>query len=334
MPIRTIVLSIVVALVSGFARGQTPALKLDRTIPLPGVEGRIDHLSADLDAGRVFISALGNGTVEVVDVRRGQRIGEIKGLKEPQGVLYVPRHHMVYVASDGDGTVRAYNAQTLAPAGSISLGDDADNLRYDRHNDKVVVGYGSGAIAFLSPDLSGKSEVHLPVHPESFQFSSDGAHLLVNLPNDQSIALIDISALKVTSKWTHLGAQANFPMTVDNQAGRFFVVCRRPSELLELDQFNGSVQHRIHTVADADDLFFDVARRRIYVIGGGAYVVGGEGFVDIIDAPKNGNLKSIGHVFTDYGARTGLFVPAWNRLLVAAPKRGNDPARLLVYALH
>lgn len=326
MTVRTFAISLVLALASGFAWSQNPPLKLDRTIPLPGVEGRIDHLSADVQGGRVFISALGNGTVEIVDVNHGQRLGEIKGLKEPQGVLFVPRHHMVYVASDGDGTVRAYNAQTFAPAGSISLGDDADNLRYDRQADKVVVGYGSGAIAFLSPDLSGKSEVRLPVHPESFQFTPDGAHLLVNLPDDQSIVLIDIPALKVASKWTHFGAQANFPMSVDPEAGRFFVACRRPAELLQLNEHTGVVAQRMDTVGDSDDLFYDPARKKIYVIGG-------EGFVDVVDAPENSKLKSIGHIPTATGARTGLFVPAWNKLLVAAPHRGQEPARLLVYSL-
>ena len=326
MTVRTFALSLVLALASGFACSQSPPLKLDRTIPLPGVQGRIDHLSADVQGDRVFISALGNGTVEIVDVDHGRRVGKIKGLKDPQGVLFVPKHHMVYVASDGDGTVRAYNAQTLAPAGSISLGDDADNLRYDRQADKIVVGYGSGAIAFLSPDLSGKSEVRLPVHPESFQFTSDGAHLLVNLPEDQSIALIDVPRLEVMSKWTNLGAQANFPMALNNQAGRFFVACRRPAQLLEFNERDGSVIQRLSTVGDADDLFYDPARKKIYVIGG-------EGFVDVVGAPLNAKLKSIEHIPTATSARTGLFVPAWNKLLVAAPHRGQEPARLLVYAL-
>lgn len=323
---RKLVLSFVVAIFCGLAWGQKPTLRLERSISLPGVEGRIDHLSADVASHRVFISALGNGTVEVVDLNGGQRIGEVKGLKEPQGVLYVPQHESLYVATGGDGMVRRYNGKSLAPAGSVSLGDDADNLRFDAQRNKVVVGYGSGAIALLSLDLSGKVEVRLPVHPESFQFTSGGAQLLVNLPNDGSIALVDVQRLRVASKWTDLGARANFPMAVDLSSDRFFVACRRPAQLLELNQRSGSVTQRMNTVGDADDLFYDPARGRIYVIGG-------EGYVDVVEAPKNGKLKSIAHVSTAPGARTGLFVPAWNRLLVAAPHRGNESARLLVYAL-
>lgn len=328
MLFRKFVLSFAFSVVCCLTPAQNPALKLEHVIPLPGVEGRIDHLSADVDGKRVFVAALGNGTVEVVDLNRGQRAGEIKGLKEPQGLLYLPSNRTLYVATGGDGMVRAYNGQTLALAGSVVLGDDADNLRFDHQTGSVMVGYGDGAIASLPLDLNGKqkAEVRLSAHPESFQVSSDGSRVLVNLPNDQSIALIDPVSRKVISKWTHLGARANFPMAVDAGRLRFFVACRAPAQMLELHESDSAVSQRIATVGDADDLFYDAARKRIYVIGG-------EGFVDVVDAPDKGKLASLSHVATAAGARTGLFVPAWNQLLVAAPHRGAEPARLLVYSL-
>jgi len=299
-------------------------LKLERIIPLPGVEGRIDHLTADTNNNRVFIAALGNGTVEVVNPSRGERLGEIKGLKEPQGLLYLGQNDTLYVASGGDGSVRGYNGKTLASVGSMTVGDDADNLRWDHQTNFVMVGYGDGAIAFLPLDLKGKpnAEVALPAHPESFQISLNGSHVFVNLPHDQSIASFKIGSTKVESKWTHLGAQSNFPMAIDRGHGRFFVACRAPAQLLELREDSSSVVERINTVGDADDLFWDDSRNRLFVIGG-------EGFVDVVDAPPNGQMKSIAHIPTAAGARTGLL--AGNKLLVAAPHRGAEPARLLVF---
>lgn len=304
-----------------FSSAQSPPLKPEKTIPLPGVEGRIDHLTADLH-GRVFVAALGNNSIEVVDLIRGERTGEIKGLKEPQGLLYDRQNDALYVATGGDGMVRAYNGKTLALTGSIALGDDADNLRSDGQR-RILAGYGTGAIAALSPDLKNKIEVQLPAHPESFQFSEDGAHLFVNLPNDKSVAVVDLTKLVVTAKWTHLDAFQNFPMAVGR--GRVFVACRNPAQLLDLDANTGSVLNRIRTVGDADDLFFDPVRSRIYVIGG-------EGFVDVVDV-SGSKMFSMAHVPTGAGARTGLLVPAWNELIVAAPHRGDEPARLLVFAL-
>lgn len=328
---RAFFLTLLAAHLSGTLFGQTvdainPALKLERVIPLPGVEGRIDHLAADINGRRLFVAALGNGTVETVDMARGKSAGTIRGLKEPQGLLYRQQNNTIYVATGGDGVVRAYNGRTYTPAGLIALGDDADNLRYDHRSDSLLVGYGDGAIAFLPWNLQGrpKTEVPLPVHPESFQISSDGSHLIINLPNDQSIAFVGIESKKIESKWTHLGAQSNFPMAVDPERHRFFVACRAPAQLLELRENSPAVAQRISTVGDADDLFWDKARSRLYVIGG-------EGYVDVIDARPDSRMKSTGHIQTAAGARTGLLVPAWNKLIVAAPHRGTDPAQLLVF---
>src|SRR5436309_3227469 len=77
-------------------------LKLARTIPLPGVEGRIDHLSVDVLRRRLFVAALGNNTLEVVDLKAGQCIQTIKGLHAPQGVLYVQALNRIYVANGED----------------------------------------------------------------------------------------------------------------------------------------------------------------------------------------------------------------------------------------
>jgi DNA-binding beta-propeller fold protein YncE len=326
MSLRGVCLFLAVALVCGVSPGQTPALRLEREIPLPSVEGRIDHLSADVEGQRVFVAALGNGSVEVVDLREGKRVGQIKGLKEPQGLLYLPSNHALYVATGGDGMVRSYDGRTLALLKSVTLGDDADNLRWDHKSESIMVGYGDGAIASMSSDLIRKGEVRLPAHPESFQVSADGSGLFVNLPHDQSVAAIDLAKLAVTAKWGHLGAQANFPMAVDMRRDRIYIACRTPARLLALNTKTGSVAERIDTVGDADDLFFDKARGRIYIVGG-------EGFVDVVSAPTNGKLNSIGHIPTAAGARTGLFVPAWNKLFIAAPHRGTNQARLLVYSL-
>ena len=58
-------------------------LRLETTIELPDVQGRIDHLSVDVKGQRLFVSALGNNTVEVIDLKAGKRVKTITGLQEP-----------------------------------------------------------------------------------------------------------------------------------------------------------------------------------------------------------------------------------------------------------
>src|SRR5436190_394005 len=87
-------------------------VKLEKTIPLPKVEGRIDHLAIDLKTNRVFTAALGNNTVEIVDLTKGERIQSISGLDEPQGIAFVPETNQIVVASGGDGSCRFYDGET------------------------------------------------------------------------------------------------------------------------------------------------------------------------------------------------------------------------------
>src|SRR3954470_22419246 len=105
-----------------------PPLALERTIPLSGVSGRIDHIAVDLRRRRLLVAELGNGTVDVIDLTAGKAIYRISGLKEPQGVGYAPQADLVAVASGGDGSVRLFRGEDLQPVGSITLGEDADNI--------------------------------------------------------------------------------------------------------------------------------------------------------------------------------------------------------------
>ena len=78
-------------------------LQLVQTIALPDVRGRIDHLDIDLDGSRLFVAALGNNSVEVIDLRSGRRSASREHLREPQGVAYVPREKSLFIASGGSG---------------------------------------------------------------------------------------------------------------------------------------------------------------------------------------------------------------------------------------
>src|ERR1700720_4943060 len=127
-------------------------LRLEKTIELPEVQGRIDHMSVDVKGERLFVSALGNNTVEVIDIKAGKRVKTIGGLQEPQGVLYVPSVDRLYVANSKDGSVRVFDGSSYAPLKTIDYGDDADNLRYDSDHKRIYVGYGSGALAEIDEE--------------------------------------------------------------------------------------------------------------------------------------------------------------------------------------
>ncbi len=298
--------------------GRDAPLALERTIPLKDVRGRIDHLAIDVAHRRVFVAELGNGSVEAIDLASGASLGRITGLREPQGLVYLPARDELAVASGGDGSVRFYRTGDLALAGQMEVGGDADNLRIDASG-RIVVGYGAGALAVIDP-MTRKvvATLPLPVHPEGFRLRN--GTVFVNLPDAGKIAVGELGTGKITATWR--GAYGlNFPMAIDAAQTRLAVAYRLPARLQLLDTATGAPALDRPTCGDADDVFFDDARHRVYVTCGA-------GAVDVVDLTQP--QRSV-RVVTRGGARTGLYVPEIDRLLVAAPERDGGGAALMIY---
>ena len=299
-------------------------LHLEKTIELPDVQGRIDHLSIDVKGERLLVSALGNNTVEVIDLKAGKRADTIPGLQEPQGVLYVPAANRVYVANDKDGSVRIFDGTSLKPLKTLEYGDDADNLRYDSARQHIYVGFGSGGLGEFDTDGQKISETKLDAHPESFQLEKRGPRIYVNLPKSFKIAVVDREKHSVVATWRTGGPQANYPMALDEAEHRLFVVTRFPARLLVFDTGTGKVIQSLSAVGDCDDVFYDQARKRIYASGG-------EGAISVFEQQTPDQYKEIARITTVKGARTSFFSPELGRLYLAVRRQGSQPASIQVF---
>jgi DNA-binding beta-propeller fold protein YncE len=295
------------------------------TINLPSVKGRIDHFGVDVKRQRLFVAALGNDTLEVVDVKSSRRERSLGGFGEPQGILYLPEFNRIFVANGSANRVDILDGGSLARIKSVEGLDDADNVRYDAGARRVYVGYGKGALRALDPATGDPSgDIRLAGHPESFQLETRGARIFVNVPPARHVAVLDRTKHAVVATWNVPGAESNYPMALDEPGRRLFVGARKPAVLLVYDIDSGKVVARQPIGGDTDDLFFDPARKRLYVICG-------EGRIDIVRQESPDHYSLEGTIRTAPRARTGLFVPEEGRLYVAAPAIGTSPAKLLAY---
>lgn len=315
----------ILALGAAFSAAQAAGpLEPVATIAMPGVKGRIDHFAIDIKAHRLFVAALGNDTVEVLDVAANRHEKSVAGFGEPQGLIHLPQSNRLFVANGSANRVDILDAGSLAVVKRIEL-DDADNVRYDAAAGKVVVGYGKGALRLMDAD-SGEAagDIRLAGHPESFQLETKGPRAFVNVPTAQQVAVLDRAKRAVIATWPVTGAKSNFPMALDEQGRRLFVGARSPAVMLVYDIDSGKIVAKLPIGGDTDDIFFDAQRKRVYVVCG-------EGRVDVFRQETADHYPLQSSVKTAPRARTGLFVPEESKLYVAAPDTGSAPARVLVY---
>ena len=321
-------LALIMALGVALLHADEPApLTLKSTIALPGVEGRFDHAAADVATHRLFFAALGNNTLEVVDVAAGKRLHTITGLKKPTGVLFLAGENLLVVANGDDGTCRFYDGKSYAERGRVTGVDDADNLRFDAKAKRIWLGYGEGALGVIDPvAMKLTASIPLAKHPESFQLEQDGPRIFVNVPDAKQIAVVDRVAGKVVETWPLQDVRANFPMALDENRHRLFVGCRQPARLLAFDTQSGRRVEETTMSGDIDDLFFDAASSRLLASCG-------EGFVDIFRFTAPAELAHSHRLPSAAGARTAFFSAELRMFCLAVPHRGAQGAEIRIYTL-
>jgi len=305
---------------------ESSTLRMVQTIPLPNVEGRIDHMAVDVKGQRLFIAALGNNSVEILDLNAGKHFKSIPGLHEPQGVGFISEFNKIFIANGKTGACDILDGSSFERIKSVKFPDDADNIRYDANGQRVYVGYGNGGLGIIDAKNSDHiGDIRLDAHPESFQLEKSGPRIFVNLPDSKKIAVVNRETRAVITTWAKTNATANFPMALDETHHRLFVGFRKPAKVSVFDTDSGKVIANLDSAGDADDIFYDNSRRRIYIAGG-------DGFLSIFQQLDLERYQRLTKIPTASGARTALFVPEFNRLYLAVPHRASQRAEVRVYS--
>lgn len=312
-------------------------LSLEAHIPLPNVKGRIDHLGIDVTGQRVFVAAVENHTLEVVDLESGQRVHTISDLAEPQGVFYDPSTNHLFVACGLDGVTKVFDGDTFQVLAKVKFPDDADNIRYDPRSQGVIVAYagakrlrkreeGAGGLGFINSSGKKTGDIVIDAHPESFQLEKSGSRIFVNVPEKKEIEVIDASKHSVLTRWP-VSAEDNFPMALDEANHRLLVGVWQPPQLLVFDTTTGKQVAAGEIAGKTDDLFYDSVRRRVYVLTSARYL-------EVFEQKDADHYDRIARYPTPSGSQTGLFVPEWGKLFVAVRAQSGENAEVRIYQAH
>ncbi|MDA4126027.1 MAG: hypothetical protein OK452_02335 [Thaumarchaeota archaeon] len=304
-----------------------PRVSLVKSVPIPGVAGRLDHMDIDAASQRVFLAAVQDGSLVVVRLSDGL-VTRYGGYYQPHSVLFLSSIGEL-ILTVGNGTVYFLNSNTLVTSSEIRLPSNADNIRLDPRTGFVYVGYGqgpAGGIAQIDPKSSQVVRtLTLGGHPESFQLDVSAGYLYANVPTLGIVDGVRLQDLKVQGNWSTGSYVDNYPMAIDPSGARVYVATWFPSTLLSYSETTGALLTHTPIVGDADDLYF-VSNSNVILISGG------QGSVEVVSM-KGGTSSIVAEVRSASGARTSLFLQDSMELLVAAPATGTRSASLLVFSL-
>ncbi len=314
----------------------TQPLRLVQTISLPNVKGRLDHMDVDVMGKRLFVAAVENGTVEVVDLEAGKWAHSIHGFKKPQGALYVAELGKLFVASGDDGMLRVFRGDTLDLLDPIQLESGPNRVMYEPHSKLVYVGYGGkdagkdyGEVGIIDAKNDKHiGDIKVVAHPSELLLDKSGTTLFVLVSAANRIQVVDTSKRQVVSTW-QVSSQHPGDASFDELTSRLFIGTRTPPEMIVMDSKSSKEVAHLPTADGMDGVYFDPPRKRVYVSGGREL---SSGFVYVYQQTDADHYEIVGEVTTRGGAGTSLWSPALNRYYVAAPANEGADAAILVYA--
>jgi DNA-binding beta-propeller fold protein YncE len=316
--------------------GGNEPLRLVQTIPLPNVKGRLDHMDVDVKGKRLFVAGLENGTFEVVDLQAGKWARSLPGFKKAQGALFVPELDKLFLASGDDGMLRVFRGDTLDLLDSIHLEPGPNRVVYEPNAKLVYVGYGGkdagkdygevGIIDAKSDKVVG--DIKVAAHPSELLLDKAGKTLFVFVSIANKLQVIDTNKREVLSTWP-VTSQRPGDAAFDESTARLFIGTRIPAEMVAMDSKSGKEVAHLPTPEGMDGVYFDAARKRVYVSGGRDLPLG---FVYVYQQKNADHYETIGKIPTREGSGTCFWSPELDRYYVAAPMTGKEQAAILVYA--
>jgi len=315
-------------------QGKEP-LKLTKTIPMPNVKGRIDHMDVDVKGRRLFVSGLENDTVQVIDLKEGKQTRSVPGFKTPQGVAFIPSLNKVFVANENDATLKMLRGSTLELLTTVQLDLGANRVTYDARKKRLYVGYGgssakkeNGEVAIIDAvNNQHIGDIAVGLRPAEVLLDKSGKTLFVFDNVSSKIQFIDVEKKQVVSAWP-VSSQRPGDGALDERTHRLLIGTRIPPSLIVMDSTNGREVTTLATVEGMDGVYVDATRKRVYISGGRGFDVG---YVFVYQQHDADHYEQIAKIPTRPGAGTSFWSPELNLYFVAAPAHDAEEAGILVF---
>jgi WD40 repeat protein len=313
---------------NGKAQGNAP-LKLVQKIPMPGVQGRTDHITADVSGKRLFVPANADNqnTVEVIDLQAGKRVASIPGQSKPQGTFYSPDFNTLFVTNGTDGSCKIFRGDNFKLMDSLLLGPDANQVGYDPDTKYLYVGLGdrnSGALAIVDTAINQQiGDIKTDARPGGITFEKSGSRIFVNLNGATKLGVLDRKKREQIATWPITGGENSGPLALDESHHRLFLGTRKPPMLIVFDTETGKQITQLESVPGIDGVWYDSTRKRVYVTGNDS--------IAVYDQKGADNYAPMVKIASEPDSQPSIWVPQFNRLYLSVTQQGSRDAEILVY---
>jgi hypothetical protein len=342
-----------IAMFAGFAvpaaaQEQQQPLRLTQTIPLPGVKGRLDHVGVDLEKKRLFVAAVTNNTLEVVDLAGGKVIDSLAGLKDTQDALFLGGDFNKLYVTSLDGHVRVFQGDTFRLVQDFKVAAGPNRLFYDPATNLVYFGYGgqmagnnaSERVGILQPKRGAGNDQLLgaitvptprPGHLAEIAMEDNGILLVCDSLADL-IFQFDTQKRELIKSWPARGDGAA-DMALDRVRHRVFVGTRIPPEMTVYDSLSGREIQTLPAPETMDGVYYDANLKRVYMTGGRWYGTpeASPGWIYVYQQKDPDHYDVISKIKTRPGSGTSLLVSQFDRFYVASQAIGDQEAAILVF---
>ena len=199
--------------------------------------GGIDYVYADNDARRVYVPR--GGQTYVFDLDSHKLIGSITNIGGHGVAIHTPSHH----GFSSSNPIGMFDTQTMQKIKSIEVEGRPDGILLEPLTERVYVfSHQAPSITVIDPK-DGSIVGTIDVGGAMEQAQSDGqGRLYVDVENQKKIAVIDVKALKVITKYD-LGDSAGDPggLGLDVKNHILFAMCVNPSVCVAVNAEDGKV---------------------------------------------------------------------------------------------
>jgi DNA-binding beta-propeller fold protein YncE len=317
--------------------GATPAaspLKLVAKYPIPAsVQGRLDHVTADLAGNRLFLAAETAHEVLVFNLRTGKLLHLISGIEIPHAIFVRDDLHRIFVTDGGpDGEVHIYDGRTYRQLNVVKLKAHSDSVGYDPATQDLYVDNGGGdahetftMLSIINTKTDAKiADIRIDGSAlEAMALAKSSPLLYVDNPAKVEVDVVNRRTRKLVAKWVVPNCVHNAAIALDEPAHRLYTACRSGS-IVVFDTQTGKALQSLPIAKNVDDLIFDPVRKRLYASCA-------DGPVSVYQVESPNHYSSIGEIATPPGGKNEVLVPSLERFFVPIPASKTATGEILVY---